>query len=64
MRLRIDYRKCARSGQCFYMYPDLVEKGADNLPRLLSQTIASDKTERAEELIDICPMEAIQGKND
>ncbi len=59
MKLEINYRKCARSGQCFYMYPDLVQKGPRDLPRPLNPEIGSDDVGRAEELVEICPMEAI-----
>ena len=59
MKMRIDYRTCARSGQCFYMYPDLVRKGDDNLPRLQSPEVPEDKVSRARELVEVCPMEAI-----
>lgn len=62
LKMRIDYRKCARSGQCFYMYPDLVQKGDDDLPRLLNHEVPMEKRGRAEELIDICPMAAIHAE--
>lgn len=59
MKLRIDYRQCARSGQCFYMVPDLVKKGDDDLPRLLQPTVPEELRAQAEELVDVCPMAAI-----
>lgn len=60
MRLRINYGTCAKSGQCYYMHPGLVKKGARDLPELVSEEIAEDQREDVEILIDICPTLSIE----
>ena len=59
MRLVIDYGKCKKSGQCFYMFPDLVERGSRDLPKLLAAEISDHRLEDAEDLVDLCPAAAI-----
>ncbi len=60
MRLRINYQTCAKSGQCYYMHPGLVKKGAGDLPELVSEEISEEQREEAEILIDICPTLSIE----
>lgn len=64
MRLRINHETCAKSGQCYYMHPKLVKKGARDLPELVSDEIAEDQREEVEILIDICPTLSIEFAED
>ncbi len=67
MKLRVDYKLCARSGQCFYMYPELMKnmkKGERDLPQPRFPEVPETLRAQAEELVDICPVGAIQLKSD
>jgi len=59
MRLTIDLRTCAKSGQCYYMHPELVRRADGNVPELISQEIPESLKEAAETLADICPTGSI-----
>ena len=59
MKLVVDYAKCQKSGQCFYMFADLVARGNRDLPKLLVDNITADQVEDAKDLVDICPAGAI-----
>ncbi len=58
--LTIDYRRCAKSGQCFYMFPEFVREGDHNFPHLKQGEVSAIQKARAEELVDICPVGAIR----
>ena len=57
--LTIDLSICKKSGQCYYMQPELVRRGADNLPELVATDVSTDRMADAEELVDCCPTGAI-----
>lgn len=59
MQLKIDLKTCAKSGQCFYMHPELVRRGDNNLPELIAETVPDALLEDAETLADICPTGSI-----
>ena len=59
MRLKIDYTKCTKAGQCYYMHPELVKRGTRDLPQLLLEDVGEDALDDAESLVDICPSAAI-----
>lgn len=60
MRLRIDLKTCAKSGQCYYMHPELVRRGKANLPELIAGDVPEALREDAETLADICPTGSIE----
>lgn len=60
MRLKIDLKTCAKSGQCYYMHPELVRRAEANLPELIAETVPESLREDAETLADICPTGSIE----
>ncbi len=59
MKLEIDLKRCARTGQCYYMHPELVRRGADDYPELIVVEPGEDQREAAEDVVDLCPQMAI-----
>lgn len=57
--LRIDRKKCLRSGQCFYLHPDLFQEGEDGYPIVLVEEPQGEARDKAEDAADICPAGAI-----
>jgi len=64
MRLRIDLKSCAKSGQCYYMHPELVRRADGNLPELIAEHVPESLRVDAETLADICPTGSIQVLDD
>jgi ferredoxin len=60
MKIIIDYRRCAKSGQCFYTFPELICKGGQDFPIPARGCVSDGQHQRAKELVDICPMGAIR----
>ena len=64
VKLQIDLRKCARTGQCYYMHPELVRRGADDWPEAIVAPSAPERSmaeqiEAAADVVDLCPQVAI-----
>jgi len=60
MKLKVDLSKCAMSGQCYYFHPELVRMRKDGFPELIDLGVANAKEEAITELIDTCPLSAIE----
>ena len=60
LELRIDTRRCFKSGECYYNHPGLLAVGEDGFPRALVPQISTDRQKReAEQAIEVCPSQAI-----
>jgi ferredoxin len=59
MRLVIDYKKCRRAGQCFYLHPELFKAGDGGAPVVLVEHPDKHLREAAEDGVDLCPNGAI-----
>ena len=60
MKVKIDYEKCYKSGECYYNHPELFRMGDEDYPMVLMNQISDDATRRhAEEAIEVCPAVAI-----
>ena len=64
MKLQIDLKKCARTGQCCYMHPELVRRGVDDWPEVIVEQSTPERStaeqiEAAAEVVDLCPQVAI-----
>ena len=60
VKLKVDLEKCAMSGQCYYMHPDLVQMREDGYPELIDAGVASADEAAIIELVDTCPVMAIE----
>jgi ferredoxin len=59
MRVEVDHKACLRSGQCFYLHPEIFKEGAEGFPDVIVDPLPLDLVEEAEEAADICPGSAI-----
>lgn len=59
-RLKVDYTKCTKSGECYYNHHTLFKRQPDGLPLLLVEELTTDslRTE-AEQAVEVCPEGAI-----
>lgn len=60
MRIKINLKACIKTGQCYYMHPDLVERGQDDSPIVIDREITEGERPDAESLIGSCPVGAIR----
>ncbi len=60
LKLRVDHRRCYKSGECYYNHPELLAVGEDGFPRVLAPEIATSGQRReAEQAIEVCPAQAL-----
>ena len=60
MKVKIDYEKCYKSGECYYNHPELFRMGEEGYPVVLVDEIDDDAMRKhAEEAIEVCPAVAI-----
>ncbi len=60
MKVKIDFEKCYKSGECYYNHPELFKMGEDGFPVVLLDDIADEAMiKHANEAIEVCPAVAI-----
>jgi len=59
MKVKIDYEKCYKSGECYYNHPELFRMGDEGFPVVLVDEIDAEQRRHAEEAIEVCPAVAI-----
>lgn len=60
MRVVIDRSVCLKSGQCFYMQPDIFEGDAEGGPVIRVERPEDEQLDKAREAIEMCPSQAIR----
>jgi ferredoxin len=61
MKVKVDYRKCLKAGECYYNHPKIFERTENGFPRIVSEDFGSDDLRmEAEEAAEVCPAEAIR----
>ena len=59
-RLRVDTRRCFKSGECYYNHPELLAAAEDGYPRVLVDELATPRQKlEAEQAIEVCPSRAL-----
>lgn len=59
-KIRIDLSVCVTSGQCYYLFPDLIQAGEGGRPEIIASAVAQSEAARVDELINTCPAMAIE----
>jgi ferredoxin len=60
LKLRIDTRRCHKSGECYYNHPELLGAGADGFPTVRVAELATPQQQlEAEQAIEVCPTQAL-----
>lgn len=60
MRIKINLKTCIKTGQCYYMNPDLVQRGPDDSPLVIDRDLTEEERPVADSLIGSCPVGAIR----
>ena len=64
MKLRVDFSKCSKSGECYYNHPDLLKRGDDYYPVVMQEQVPVELEWEARSAAGVCPTEAIIITND
>ncbi len=65
MKVKVDFRKCTKSGECYYNYPDLFKVGGDGFPVVHHEALSTEnQTADARHAAEFCPSEAILTEGD
>ncbi len=60
LKLRVDTRRCYKSGECYYNHPELLRPGADGFPVVHVAALATPQQKlEAEQAIEVCPAQAL-----
>lgn len=60
LKLRVDTRRCHKSGECYYNHPELLAAGDDGFPRVLVAALETARQKlEAEQAIEVCPAQAL-----
>jgi ferredoxin len=60
LKLRVDTRRCYKSGECYYNHPELLAAGDDGYPRVLVPVLETQRQRHeAEQAIEVCPAQAL-----
>lgn len=59
MKVKIDYEKCYKSGECYYNHPELFRMGDEGFPVVLVDEIDGELQRHAREAMEVCPAVAI-----
>lgn len=60
MRLTVNYRTCLKTGQCYYLHPELFRQREDFYPAVLVERLDEGLRAAAEDAIDLCPSRSIR----
>ncbi len=67
MKVKVDFRKCTKSGECYYNYPELFKVGEDGFPVVqVAELSTENEIAEAQHAAEFCPTEAIltEGNDD
>ncbi len=64
MRAEVDYRTCMKTGQCYYLHPELFRRREDDHPEPTAGAFPEDLRDALEEAADLCPTESIRVVDD
>ena len=60
MKVKVDYEKCTKSGECYYNHPTLFKVDSEGFPQILVEELSTDQLKlEAEQAVEVCPEQAI-----
>jgi ferredoxin len=62
--LEIDYKRCTKNGQCYYLHPEAFRDRGDGHPEATQDRFSEEMRDALEEAADLCPTEAIAVKDE
>ena len=60
MRVKVDLKKCTKSGECYYNHPSLFKVDSEGFPVIQMDPLEGEDMEiEAVQASEVCPVEAI-----
>ena len=60
MRVKVDLKKCTKSGECYYNHPELFKVDSEGFPVIQVDPLDSEDIKiEAQQASEVCPVEAI-----
>ncbi len=60
MRVKVDLKKCTKSGECYYNHPALFKVDSEGFPVVQIDPLDSEDMQiEAQQASEVCPVEAI-----
>ncbi len=60
MRVKVDLKKCTKSGECYYNHPSLFKVDDEGFPVIqMDPLVGEDMEIEAQQASEVCPVEAI-----
>ena len=60
MRVKVDLKKCTKSGECYYNLPSLFKVDDEGFPVIqMDPLVGEDMEIEAQQASEVCPVEAI-----
>ena len=60
MRVKVDLKKCTKSGECYYNHPSLFKVDNEGFPVIqMDPLVGEDMEIEAQQASEVCPVEAI-----
>ena len=60
MRVKVDLKKCTKSGECYYNHPSLFKVDSEGFPVIQMDPLEGEDMEiEAQQASEVCPVEAI-----
>ncbi len=65
MRVKVDLKKCTKSGECYYNHPTLFKVDSEGFPVVQFDPLEDEDLEiEAQQASEVCPVEAITLEGD
>ena len=65
MRVKVDLKKCTKSGECYYNHPTLFKVDSEGFPVVQFDPLEGEDLEiEAQQASEVCPVEAITVEDD
>jgi ferredoxin len=59
MKVKVDFEKCLKAGECYYNHPELFRMGEEGFPVVLVDELSDEMQNHAREAAEVCPAVAI-----
>jgi ferredoxin len=59
MKVKVDFEKCLKSGECYYNHPELFRMGDEGFPIVLVDELDDNMQRHAAQAKEVCPAVAI-----
>ncbi len=63
-RVKVNYETCLKTGQCYYLHPEIFRARDDDFPESVAPTFGEELREAMEDAAELCPTSSLLVAND